>query len=539
MMRGLLAAAILLPAIGLFPPRSAAAFEWPGSLQRLLRRLPVVPGAEQAALLHRLRDFPASEIAPHAADLFATVDPQALPALISLCTDLRVPVGLQLEELLAHTDPEIRAVATRSLGLVGSDEAALRILRRLQDGDAAVREAAADALGRIGADALVAGPLIRALEDRHRTVARTALTSVVRRRLRSATSALVDRALDGASPIRIESYRALGVLRADSATHVLIAGLADSSPAVRLAAAEALAALRSRSALVPLTVALKDTPAVAWTAADALSSIGAPEPIPDLLHMLRHGPARPAAARALVALHAQPLLRDVASEPVADHPGATVALEALHGPLARLTSPVPQSLPPPLKLPDALVPALFHPTDAATRAVAATHLALHATTLSVALLTEAWPLLPASVRPVVLRALSPSPEARHPGPLRALLNRRLEAGGDAERRAILAGYASVSSPRAPGIPPEVMRAAAALRDHPALGPAAQALLVDRDDSTSTEIRTLDMEGRPVPRVPLDLTFPDGRTQRVQTDGQGRYSVHPPEPIEVRVRSLIR
>ncbi len=510
-------------------PQPAIAFEWPGRLERLLSLLPALPPEGQDALLFKLRDFPAAELAPHAPMLFATVHPDALPSLIGLCTDLRVPVALQLEELLRHADSGVRASATRALGLVGGCASASRVVRRLDDAEAVVRQAAAEALGHMGSDGEVAGPLIRALEDRHRSVALAALRSIVRRSLRSSAPALVDRALDGRSPVRVEAYRALGALRADAATEVLVAGLRDTSAAVRLAAAEALGQLRSREAVVALTASLRDSPAIAWAAARALGGIGGDRAIPDLAGMLRRGPARPAAARALATLHATAALEAIAATGPPE--AVAAARQALRGPLARLPGEVRS---PPV-LPDDLLPALRH-SDPAVRAVAASILAVRVPSTAAALLTDSWDALPVGVRPVVLRALAVSgaPAAER------LIAERLESGSSDERRAILVGLAGAT--RAP--PTHALGHARALTDHPEIGPAAQALL-SRSEAPEgpgwIEIRTVGPLGRPAPRVPIDITLSDGRRIPARTDGEGIYRVSdaPPGAVTVEVRPLSR
>ncbi len=259
-------------------PLGAAGFEWPGRLERVVASFPRLDERAQAEALVRLRDFSASDLSPHASTLVGNAKPAALPPLVRLLGDLRVPCALAMEPLLVHPEAEVRRSAARAFGAMDPGSAPARLLRVLEDPKPEVRAAAAFGLGRIGATDEVAIPLIRALEDAHRSVVKAALASLVLRRAQLAAPALVDRALDRSSPIRLESFRALGSLGSEVAVDPLISGLSDRDPAVRLAAAEGLWNLRSGRAATALMARRSDTPAVARVAEEALGIAAADGP---------------------------------------------------------------------------------------------------------------------------------------------------------------------------------------------------------------------------------------------------------------------
>jgi len=232
----------------------------------------------QAEALKRLRDFSARDLTPHASDLLAHAKPTSLPLLVGLLGDLRVPCADAVEPLLVHPEGAVRHAAARTLGVLDPPPGPDRLVRALEDSRHEVRAASASALGRIGATAAVVIPLIRSLGDPHRSVAKAALDSLVRRRARRAVPALVDRALDPNSPIRLAALRALGSLGDEGAVDPLIIGLSDGDPGIRLAAAEGLRTLGSLRAAAPLRGLHKDTPAIAGVAKQALETAPSPEP---------------------------------------------------------------------------------------------------------------------------------------------------------------------------------------------------------------------------------------------------------------------
>lgn len=82
--------------------------------------------------------------------------------------------GYWIERLTAP-DPRTRSLAASALGEMRAKTAVRALIRALDDGDARVRRAAVDALGRIGPDAKAAVPaLTRVLSDDDAAIRATA-----------------------------------------------------------------------------------------------------------------------------------------------------------------------------------------------------------------------------------------------------------------------------------------------------------------------------------------------------------------------------
>ncbi len=103
-------------------------------------------------------------------------------------------------EGVSDPDPRIRAVAVRSIAVLGRHDAAVAIIAALADPHADVRMAAAAALGRL-ADRRGVAPLIERLADRHAQVRRYAAESLGYLADPAARSPLQRRAEDDGSPV--------------------------------------------------------------------------------------------------------------------------------------------------------------------------------------------------------------------------------------------------------------------------------------------------------------------------------------------------
>jgi HEAT repeat protein len=112
------------------------------------------------------------------------------------------------------------------LGPIGSERAVEPLLARLEDEDASVRRAAAEALGPIGSERAVE-PLLARLEDEYASVRRAAAS-------------------------------ALGRIGSERAVEPLLACLEDEAGDVRRAAASALGRIGSEQAISPLLACLED-----------------------------------------------------------------------------------------------------------------------------------------------------------------------------------------------------------------------------------------------------------------------------------------
>jgi HEAT repeat protein len=205
-----------------------------------------------------------------------------------------------LRKLLEDPEPAVRGAAAEALGHLGAKEAVHDLLKLLRDVDASLRGAAARALGCLGAEKYA--PELRML-----------LT-------------------DQVASVRGAAAEALGRVRDKQAVPVLLKLLQDVDDSPRGAAAEALGRLGAKEAAPQLRVLLKDPePVVRARGADLLGRLGAPEAVPDLLNLCDdQALVRLSAARALGRLDdkkAVPqllkLLRD------AEQPVRGVAAEAL------------------------------------------------------------------------------------------------------------------------------------------------------------------------------------------------------------------
>jgi HEAT repeat protein len=149
-------------------------------------------------------------------------------------------VLLRLDE-----DAAVRAAAAEALGRVG-DRRALRFLSQaLQDPDERVRFAAALALGRIDSDANVAR-LERSLRKDPSWWVRYAAAGAMGSTGKGFTASWLERALceDPAWQVRFQAVWALGELGTARAAAALARGLRDPEATVRCAAALALARIR-------------------------------------------------------------------------------------------------------------------------------------------------------------------------------------------------------------------------------------------------------------------------------------------------------
>jgi HEAT repeat protein len=181
-------------------------------------------------------------------------------------------------------------------------------LAGLEDVDAAARVRAASSLSSLGKHARSAVPaLIRALKDSNAAVRRAAaeaLGRIGRPEAREAIAPLVETLQDSDAKVREEAAGALGFLRAHQAVPALVALFKDPSRAIRSKAAFALNLIGAdaEKAVPELCKLLKDDDAhTRWCAAEALRSIGHADAAPALQEALQDAATsvRLASARAL------------------------------------------------------------------------------------------------------------------------------------------------------------------------------------------------------------------------------------------------
>ena len=208
-------------------------------------------------------------------------------------------VGAVLPGLCA-SDPIVREVAARVLGLLAAPEAARSLVPLLEDPVPPVRAAAAEALGACGQPLAVA-PLRAAMLG---PVGPPAAAALGRIGGREAVDALLSGAVDAPTRVRVACLRALGDVGDPRATVPLVPILRDGLGLVRMHAATALGRLGTRAAVEELTQRLLDDPDpdVRVAAARALGAIGDPRGVSPLVASLSsftHAWVRREAAAAL------------------------------------------------------------------------------------------------------------------------------------------------------------------------------------------------------------------------------------------------
>ena len=271
------------------------------------------PQGATESLLEVLRTGTRSERAAAAAELGALGDDDAVPALIAALDDesweVRAAVAGALRDL---PDP---ASVTPLLALIATEPAPPDVR---EDELPAAREAcnaAIEALGVIG-DPEAAERLARIATDRETELDRDAAGAAVVAIGESAIPAVAS-ILAGASSAEAPAVVALLGRLGDGALDPLVAALKDKRAGVRVAAAKALAG-QGAGAVKPLIAALgaKGTD-LRVAAAASLGSIGDTRATAALVRLLAAKETRPAAVRALVAIHredATPLVKYLKSK---------------------------------------------------------------------------------------------------------------------------------------------------------------------------------------------------------------------------------
>ncbi len=228
---------------------------------------------------------------------------------------MRIMPGLL--QALESPSPDMRIAAIWAIGAIRHPDTPNTLLWALGDADAAVREAAADALGKLGKDTL--GTLIEALSHEHpgvRSAVARAVAQIARQsgRAGAATPALIERLLDPDPNVRRIAAQALGQIKDAQAAPGLIERLWDEYPDVRRAAAWALGEIEDSQAASSLLQALGDSEvSVQEAAAEALGKLDNAAALAEqgvitaLLDVLAQGwePVRRAAVRSLGSLGAR------------------------------------------------------------------------------------------------------------------------------------------------------------------------------------------------------------------------------------------
>ncbi len=213
------------------------------------------PEADRTALLSRLSD-PSWRVRKAAVErLSATREPEAVAASLLQELARSGDVGARnaaaealarlggaalsgLVALLSGPDAGARKLAADVLGELGQPSAGPSLAAALDDLDGNVRAAAAEALGKLGGDAAVPA-LVRALERGDRFLALASLEALSGLGQRPPLACLAALALD--PYLRRSALRMLGAIPGRAALEIIVRGAQDSSRGTREAAFEALA----------------------------------------------------------------------------------------------------------------------------------------------------------------------------------------------------------------------------------------------------------------------------------------------------------
>ena len=157
----------------------------------------------------------------------------------------------RLSEKLDDPDPTVRWDAAERLGETGSSEAVDPLIRALADEELSVRNAAAEALGNLGAPAV--DPLAQLLMDAEPGIRRLAVFALGESTCPAAAGPLADTLrADTDAAIRAHAATALGALGGEEAETALVAAAAqEKDEKVKQAVTNALNVLRAGIVLPP------------------------------------------------------------------------------------------------------------------------------------------------------------------------------------------------------------------------------------------------------------------------------------------------
>ncbi len=164
-----------------------------------------------------------------------------------------------VEPLLARLEDakaRVRQAAVQALGRIGSQRAVEPLVARLHDPEEGMRRTAAEALGRIGGERAVE-PLLARLEDPEEGMRRTAAEALGRIGGERAVEPLLARLEHPQAEVRQAAAEALGRI-GERAVEPLLARLEDPEEGVRQAAVQALGRIGSQRAVEPLLARLED-----------------------------------------------------------------------------------------------------------------------------------------------------------------------------------------------------------------------------------------------------------------------------------------
>lgn len=276
----------------------------------------VGPPRRSEAALTGLLAVPPDQRSSALMDSMGAADRDELITLLALLPPQTDPDRIRtLLPFLSHGDATVRAAAAEALGRAPA-ERTLPLLAAELDRQTVAPEVVR-ALGGLGA--LACGALLPLLEDPAPAVRSAAAEALGRCDDASVTDALAAAlAREGDAPTRGSLLRALGRLGPDGHLHRLVEALEDPDPDVRLAAIEGLGTSRSPSAVAPLRRMLRGPTAETLAALQALGDLGLADAAPALEPFLSapDPDQRRTAARAAI-----PLAAELSGDAIAPLPG--------------------------------------------------------------------------------------------------------------------------------------------------------------------------------------------------------------------------
>jgi HEAT repeat protein len=178
--------------------------------------------------------------------------------------------GEAVKELLTDANESVRAAAARSLGLLGVTEAVPLLIERLHDVPA-VRANASSALAMFGDEAIPA--LAEALQDEDADVRAAAAEALGASKSADAVTPLIDALSDEAESVRLPVARGLARL-GDLAVPILVERLADEETGMQIALSAILGQIGNQDAVPALYPLLgHENETVRLTAAAALQNL--------------------------------------------------------------------------------------------------------------------------------------------------------------------------------------------------------------------------------------------------------------------------
>ncbi|HVT10784.1 MAG TPA: MFS transporter [Fimbriimonadaceae bacterium] len=189
---------------------------------------------------------------------------------------------------LADPSPEVRRQAAHTLARLGDPQAVVHLLEHIEQHPDLVEEETIQALGTLGSKEAVS-TLISFLQSPRSLLRRAAARALGRLGSQDAVEALMQSANESDDPdLQRSSIQALRLLGAREAAQVISDALFNPHPSVRIAAAEAVAEMELRNALPYLRQSLSYyQDEAASEVAYALSAVGGPDQIPQVLEMAK------------------------------------------------------------------------------------------------------------------------------------------------------------------------------------------------------------------------------------------------------------